>query len=84
MYGPPPDCKKNRCDEKQSAKMYPASVENGLRAHDDDPRVPVLIIAAVVKKTLLRHRFSGTPFDCVFVSCSSADFREANLKNHFV
>jgi hypothetical protein len=42
MYGPPPDCKKNRCNEKQSAKMYPASVENGLRAHDDDPRVPVL------------------------------------------
>jgi hypothetical protein len=29
--------------------MYPASVENGLRAHDDDPHVPVLIIAAVVK-----------------------------------
>jgi hypothetical protein len=36
-------------DEKQSAKMYSASVENGLRAHDDDPHVPVLIIAAVVK-----------------------------------
>jgi len=29
--------------------MYPALVEIGLRAHDDDPRVPVLIIAAVVK-----------------------------------
>jgi hypothetical protein len=25
MYGPPPDCKKNRSNEKQSAKMYPAS-----------------------------------------------------------
>jgi hypothetical protein len=30
-------------DEKQSAKMYPCLlVESGLRAHDDDPRVPVL------------------------------------------
>jgi hypothetical protein len=42
-----------------------------------------LLIATVVK-TLLRHRFSGTSFDCVFVSYSSADFCEANLKNHFV
>jgi hypothetical protein len=25
MYGPPPNCKKNRLRREQSAKMYPAS-----------------------------------------------------------
>jgi len=59
-------------------------VEIDLRAHDDDPRVPVLANRHGREKTLLRHRFSGTSFDCVFVSYSSADFCEANLKNHFV
>jgi hypothetical protein len=49
MYGPPPDCKKNRLTRNSLRKCIRPLVEIGLRAHDDDPRVPVLIIAAVVK-----------------------------------
>jgi len=49
MYGPPPECKKNRLTRNSLRKCIRPLVEIGLRAHDDDPRVPVLIIAAVVK-----------------------------------
>src|SRR5580700_7345569 len=56
-------------------------VENGLRAHDDDPRVPVLVNRDGHERPVLRRRFSGTPFDCVFVlPNSSADFWETNFK----
>src|SRR3954464_3005310 len=49
MYGAPPDCKKNGLTRNSLRKCIRPLVEIGLRAHDDDPRVPVLIIAAVVK-----------------------------------
>jgi len=42
-------------------------VENGLRAHDDDPRVPVLVNRRGHERPVFQHRFSGTPFDCSFV-----------------
>ena len=42
-------------------------VENGLRAHDDDPRVPVLVNPDGHEKPVFQRRFSGTPFDCFFV-----------------
>jgi hypothetical protein len=41
-------------------------MELWLRAHNDDPRVPVLINPAVVS-TIIDIRFSGTPFDCCFI-----------------
>src|SRR5216117_3166059 len=41
MYGPPPNCKRNRTGNSLRKCIRPL-VENGLRAHDDDPRVPVL------------------------------------------
>ena len=37
-----------------------------LRAHNDDPRVPVLINPTVFS-TIPDIRFSGTPFDCSFI-----------------
>src|SRR6266581_8051690 len=56
-------------------------VENGLRAHDDDPRVPVLVNRRGRERPVFQRRFSGTPFDCSFVLfCSSADFWETNFK----
>src|SRR5712691_3233635 len=56
-------------------------VENGLRAHDDDPRVPVLVNRRGHERPVFQRRFSGTPFDCSFVLfCSSADFWETNFK----
>src|SRR6266704_3320465 len=42
-------------------------VENGLRAHDDDPRVPVLVNRRGHERPVFQGRFSGTPFDCSFV-----------------
>jgi hypothetical protein len=42
-----------------------------------------LLIPTVVKD-LVSPQVSGTPFDCVFVSSSSADFSDTNRKNHFV
>lgn len=42
-------------------------VENGLRAHDDDPRVPVLVNRRGHERPVFQRRFSGTPFDCFFV-----------------
>ena len=39
MYGPPPNCKKNRFDENSLRKCIRPLVENVLRAHDDDPRL---------------------------------------------
>ena len=42
-------------------------VENGLRAHDDDPRVPVLVNRDGHQRPMFQRRFSGTPFDCFFV-----------------
>src|SRR2546425_8770476 len=42
-------------------------VENGLRAHDDDPRVPVLVNRRGHERPVFQRRFSGTPFDCSFV-----------------
>src|SRR5208283_4367712 len=42
-------------------------LENGLRAHDDDPRVPVLNNRHGCEKPCYDAGFSGTSFDCVFV-----------------
>jgi hypothetical protein len=51
-------------------------METSLRAHNDDPRVPVLINRSVIS-TLINIRFSGTLFDCCFIPSSfSADFEE--------
>ena len=41
-------------------------MELRLRAHNDDPRVPVLINPTVFS-TIPNIRFSGTPFDCSFI-----------------
>src|SRR5215467_7759658 len=44
MYGPPPECKKNWVErEAVCENVSGLLVENRLRAHDDDPRVPVLV-----------------------------------------
>ena len=42
-------------------------MEDGLRAHDDDPRVPVLVNRRGHERPVFQRRFSGTPFDCSFV-----------------
>ena len=43
MYGPLAECKKNWVGrEAVCRKRIRHLVENGLRAHDDDPHVPVL------------------------------------------
>jgi len=39
MYGPPPNCKKNRLRRERLRKCIRPLVETDLRAHDDDPRV---------------------------------------------
>ena len=48
MYGPPPDCKGIVGSEINSLRkcIRPLIGESFLRAHDDDPRVPVLITVA--------------------------------------
>jgi integrase len=51
-------------------------VENGLRAHDDDPRVPVLVNRRGHERPVFQRRFSGTPFDC---SARIDEFKEARL-----
>ena len=67
MYGPPPNCKKNRLRREQSAKMYPASKWRVISGRTMMIRTCLSLIIPSVVKTSLRHRFSGTSFDCVFV-----------------
>ena len=54
-------------DENSLRKCIRPLVENGLRAHDDDPRVPVLVNRDGHERPVLRRRFTGTLFDCFFV-----------------
>jgi hypothetical protein len=51
MYGPPPDCKGIVGGEVNSLRkcIRPLVGESILRAHDDDPRVPVLINRSVIE-----------------------------------
>jgi hypothetical protein len=55
-------------------------VENGLRAHDDDPRVPVLDNRRGREKPCYVTGFQARRWTVFFVFYSSADFREANFK----
>ena len=60
MYGPPTNCKKNLGATRTVCENVSGLlVENALRAHDDDPHVPVLLIPPVVKDLVtpqvLRH-----------------------------
>src|SRR5712664_1438976 len=81
MYGPPPECKKNWVGRKAVRENVSGLlVEIGLRAHDDDPHVPVLNN---------RHGHERPCYDpgsqarrlTVFSSyLSFADFREANFQ----
>jgi hypothetical protein len=60
--------------------MYPASVENGLRAHDDDPRVPVLDNRRGRERPCYVTGFQARRLTVFSSPNSSADFREADLK----
>jgi hypothetical protein len=53
-------------------------LETYLRAHNDDPRVPVLINPSVLS-TIPNIRFSGAPFDCCFISVVLLADPERNL-----
>ena len=64
--------------------MYPASEWRMVSGRMMMIRACLSLLIPTVVKTSFRYRFSGTSFDCVFVSYSLADFCDTNLKNHFV
>ena len=58
MYGPPPNCKKNRFRREQPAKMYPASKWRVISGRTMMIRACLsLIIAAVVKDLVTSQVF---------------------------
>ena len=57
-YGPPPELQEELGWTRSSLrKCIRPLVENRLRAHDDDPRVPVLVIATVMKDRISTQVF---------------------------
>ena len=71
-------------DEKPSAKMYRPLVESGLRAHDDDPRVPVLANRHGRERPRYATGFQARRLTVFSSFLSAADSREKNFKLHFV
>jgi hypothetical protein len=72
-------------DENSPRKMYPASKWRVISGRMMMIRAGLsLRIATVLKDLVTSQVFQACRLDCVFVSYSSADFWEANLKIRFV
>jgi hypothetical protein len=94
MYGPPPDCKKNRLTRNSPRKCIRPLVEIGLRAHDDDPAggpplhsllalKPKLRLYASVVPTLAKDARVGHPSEPELWTLTQTTTLGAPLFAHF-
>jgi hypothetical protein len=72
------------CDENSLRKCIRPLVETGLRAHDDDPRVPILVNPHGRERLRFATGFQARRLTAFLPFLSAADSREKNFKLHFV
>jgi hypothetical protein len=72
------------CDENSLRKCIRPLVETGLRAHDDDPHVPVLDNRHGRERPRYATGFQARRWTVFSSFLSAADPREKNFKLHFV